>query len=68
MEVTGPGPNDRRPIPLSLRPPSSTSPWELLLSYAPLPPTFLVATGVVVLLLGVLLVALGGAGMRGKEE
>lgn len=70
LEVTGPAPNDRRPIPLSLRPPTSASSWELLLAYSPLPPTLLlVAAGVVVLLLGLLLVALGGAaGMGGKDD
>lgn len=69
MEVTGPGPNDKRPIPPSLRPPTSGSTWELLLASSPLPPaTLLMAVGAVVLLLGVLLVAMGGVGKAGKED
>lgn len=67
VEVTGPNPADRRPIPLSLRPPrstsssSSSSPWDILAAYSPLPPTtLLMAAGVAVLLLGVLLVVVGG--------
>ena len=68
-EVTGGG--TKRPIPLSLRPPSdpsasSSSPWELLRAYSPVPPTLLLASaGVAVLLMGVTLVALGGGFGKG---
>lgn len=71
LEVTGPGPNDKTPIPLTLRAPSSTSssPWELLLAYSPVPPSLLLmSAGVAVLLMGVTLVALGGFGKGGTGK
>lgn len=75
VEVTGSG--TKRPIPISLRPPSdpsaSSSPWELLRAYSPVPPTLLLASaGVAVLLMGIALVALGGGfgkgGSGGKAD
>lgn len=64
-EVT---PTGKRPIPLSLRPPSSSgSAWELLLAASPLPPSLLLlAAGLAVVLLGVTLVALSGLAGKGN--
>lgn len=66
--MTGPGPNDKTRIPLTLSAPSSSSgsAWELLLAYSPVPPSLLLmSAGVAVLLMGVTLVALGGFGKGG---
>lgn len=72
LEVTGPGPHDKTPVPLTLRAPSSaasSSPWELLLAYSPVPPSLLLmSAGVAVLLMGVTLVALGGFGKGGTGK